>query len=69
MVNWLKEVWKRLTSSKVVWMSLPAAILPFVYILTGADALPVWFESAWAAIWVLLMVFIGANNGGNTDEF
>ena len=69
MVNWLKECWKRLTESKVAWMAIPTAILPFVYILTGADALPDWFEQVWAAIWVLLTVFIGANNPENKAGF
>ena len=67
-LRYLKICFKRLTESKVAWMALPASALPFIYILTGSNSLPDWFEAFWGAIWVLLMTFIGANNPDNKDD-
>lgn len=65
----LLAAWRRLTSSKVAWMSVPTALLPFCYILLGTEAMPDWFTAAWAALWTLLSVFIGTNDPTSTTRF
>ena len=67
--SFLTAAWRRLTGSRVAWMSVPTALLPFAYILLGVDKLPDWFTGAWAALWTLLCVFIGTNDPTDRTKF
>ena len=67
-IVFLKTAWKRITSSKVAWMAIPAAIAQIWLALAGTDisgTLNVVFESFWG----LLGLFLALNNPDTTSTF
>lgn len=64
----LKEAWKRLTSSKVAWMALPAAVAQIVLAVTGTD-ISATINTIFAALWSLLTVFLAVNNPTDKQNF
>ena len=64
----LKTAWKRITSSKVAWMAVPAAIAQIWLAVSGTDisgTLNIVFESFWG----LLGLFLALNNPDNKTTF
>ena len=64
----LKEVWQRLTTSRVAWMALPAGIAVIVKAILGADIEPV-LEGIFGGLWLIISVFVAANNPTNKEGF
>ena len=64
----LKEIWQRLTTSRVAWMALPAGIAVIVKAILGADIEPV-LEGIFGGLWLIISVFIAANNPTNKEGF
>ena len=64
----LKEVWQRLTTSRVAWMALPAGIAIIVKAILGADIEPV-LEGVFGGLWLIISVFVAANNPTNKEGF
>ena len=64
----LKEIWQRLTTSRVAWMALPAGIAVIVKAILGADIEPV-LEGVFGGLWLIISVFIAANNPTNKEGF
>ena len=61
MKQFLTTAWKRLTSSKVAWMALPAAVCQVWLAVSGQDvSAPV--NTVFAAAWSLLALFLAVNN-------
>ena len=63
-----KTTWKRLTSSKVAWMALPAAVAQIVLAVTGTD-ISSTINTIFAAFWSLLTVFLAANNPTDKENY
>ena len=64
----LKEIWQRLTTSRVAWMSLPAGIAVIVKAILGVDIEPV-LEGIFGGLWLIISVFVAANNPTNKEGF
>lgn len=64
----LKEIWQRLTTSRVAWMALPAGIAVIVKAILGADIEPV-LEGIFGGLWLIISVFVAANNPTNKEGF
>jgi hypothetical protein len=64
----LKEIWQRLTTSRVAWMALPAGIAIIVKAILGADIEPV-LEGVFGGLWLIISVFVAANNPTNKEGF
>ena len=64
----LKQIWKRLTTSRVAWMALPAGIAVIVKAVLGADVEPV-LEGIFGGLWLIISVFVAANNPTNKEGF
>ncbi len=64
----LKEVWQRLTTSRVAWMALPAGIAVIVKAILGTDIEPV-LEGIFGGLWLIISVFVAANNPTNKEGF
>ena len=64
----LKEIWQRLTTSRVAWMALPAGIAVVVKAILGADIEPV-LEGIFGGLWLIISVFVAANNPTNKEGF
>ena len=64
----LKEIWQRLTTSRVAWMALPAGIAVIVKAVLGADIEPV-LEGIFGGLWLIISVFVAANNPTNKEGF
>ena len=54
-------VWKRLTSSKVAWLSLPLAVAQVWRAISGEDVGP-QVEIIFGAAWSVRTVFLAVNN-------
>lgn len=64
----LKEIWQRLTTSRVAWMALPAGIAVIVKAVLGADIEPV-LEGIFGGLWLIISVFVATNNPTNKEGF
>ena len=64
----LKEIWQRLTTSRVAWMALPAGIAIIVKAILGADIEPV-LEGVFGGLWLIISVFVAANNPTDKEGF
>ena len=64
----LKEIWQRLTTSRVAWMALPAGIAVVVKAVLGADIEPV-IEGIFGGLWLIISVFVATNNPTNKEGF
>lgn len=64
----LKEIWQRLTTSRVAWMALPAGIAVIVKAVLGADIEPV-LEGIFGGLWLIISVFVATNNPINKEGF
>lgn len=64
----VRLVWKRLTSSRVAWMALPAGIAQLWLAIAGRDIAPE-LNAIFSAIWALLAVFLSANNPTDSEHF
>lgn len=64
----LKEIWQRLTTSRVAWMALPAGIAVIVKAILGADIEPI-LEGIFGGLWLIISVFVAANNPTNKEGF
>ena len=64
----LKEIWQRLTTSRVAWMALPAGIAVIVKAILGADIEPV-LEGIFGGLWLIISVFVATNNPTNKEGF
>lgn len=64
----LKEIWQRLTTSRVAWMALPAGIAVIVKAVLGTDIEPV-LEGIFGGLWLIISVFVATNNPTNKDGF
>lgn len=64
----LKEIWQRLTTSRVAWMSLPVGIAVVVKAILGTDIEPV-LEGIFGGLWLIISVFVATNNPTNKEGF
>ena len=62
-INWdiLKQIWQRMTSSRVAWMALPGGIAIIVKAILGADVEPM-LEGIFGGLWLIISVYIASNN-------
>jgi drug/metabolite transporter superfamily protein YnfA len=69
-LNWdiLKQIWQRMTSSKVAWMALPGGIAIIVKAILGTDIEPM-LEGIFGGLWLIISVYIAANNPTNKEGF
>lgn len=69
-LNWeiIKEMWKRMTSSKVAWMALPGGIAIIVKALLDKDISP-QLEGIFGGLWLIISVYVATNNPTNPDSF
>lgn len=64
----LKAIWQRLTSSKVMWVSLGGAVITVARVIFDADITDT-VNRVIDAIWAILVVYLAANNPTTTDTF
>ena len=63
-----REAWARMTSSKVAWMALPAAICQVWLAISGQDVSGA-VNTVFAAAWSLLALFLTVNNPTDSENF
>jgi hypothetical protein len=66
--EFLKVAWKRITSSKVAWMAVPAAIAQVWMAFSGVDIAPT-LNGLFEAFWGLLLLFLTLNNPDTQKKF
>lgn len=65
--TFFREAWNRMTSSRVAWMALPAAICQVWLAISGQDvSAPV--NTVFAAVWSLLALFLAVNNPTDQED-
>lgn len=64
----LRQTWSRLTSSRVAWMALPAALCQVWMALSGEDV-SAEVNTVFAAAWSLLTLFLAVNNPTDNEHF
>ena len=67
-VDGLKKVWVRLTSSKVAWMALPLSVAQVWLAISGQDVSQ-QVEVIFSAAWSVLAVFLAVNNPTDKEHF
>lgn len=68
MLNFLKDVWKRITSSKVAWMAIPAGVAQIVLAFSGLD-ISETLDAIFTGVWTILAVFLAVNNPTDQEHF
>lgn len=64
----LKKVWDRITSSKVAWMAVPAGVAQIVLAVWGKDVSET-LNAVFAGVWMILAVFLAVNNPTDAEHF
>jgi hypothetical protein len=67
-VQILADIWKRLTSSKLMWVSLGGAFITLARVLFDAD-ITNSVNLIVDAIWAIIVVYLAANNPTTPDQF
>lgn len=64
----LADIWKRLTSSKLMWVSLGGAFITVARVLFDADITDT-VNRIIDAIWAIIVVYLAANNPTTPEAF
>ena len=64
----LADIWKRLTSSKLMWVSLGGAFITLARVLFDAD-ITNSVNLIVDAIWAIIVVYLAANTPTTPDQF
>ncbi len=64
----LADIWKRLTSSKLMWVSLGGAFITLARVLFDAD-ITNSVNLIVDAIWAIIVVYLAANNPTTPEAF
>ena len=69
-LNWeiLKQIWARMTSSKVAWMALPGGLIVIVKAIFGVDVTP-QIEGIFGGLWLIISIYVATNDPTNKTGF
>jgi hypothetical protein len=68
MKEFIKTAWKRVTSSKAAWLSLPMACAQAWMSISGVN-ISKQVEIIFSAVWAVLAVFLATNNPTDSGNF